>query len=183
MMRYRLLSPIRILLPISVVFFVLPIIFKDLFLNIITIPLFYFFGSYFIFLNFPFISESLHKKPIYVEDLILRQPEIHENDITFQRLYSIIMNIVLAGLFSLFSEYVIIQGIHDKPILELLGIIGGNFTLYFKVQNSAGKVLLYVCHVIKKREERRRDVNKGSNCGINRSDVEMSKIEMSNSIS
>ena len=177
MLRYKLTSPIRLLLPISIVCFILPVLAKDVFLNVIAIPLLYFMGSYFIFINFPTVAESLHAKPIYIEDLILKEEEREErDDVTFKRFYSITLNVVLACLFAACSEYVIMQGIRDKPVLEILGIIGGNLSLYFKVQNSVGKMLLCVCHSIKRKEENKRENSRRERSMSRDGSIEMSDI-------
>lgn len=152
-LRYELCSPIRLLLPVSGLFLALPCIFRDELMNFYSIPVFYFFGSYFFFLNFPYIGEILHGKPIYIEDLIVVDTN-SEIDHSFKKIYTVIMNFILAVLFSLFSEYILIKGIEEKPIVEILGIIGGNINLYMKAQNTVGKILLQLCYNMK--EERKR---------------------------
>lgn len=152
MTHYELCSPKRALLPVSAVFLALPWIFTDDLMNYYTFPIFYFFGSYFIFLNFPSIGENLHAKPIYVQDLIM--VEDIENNEVFKKTYSIIMNVILAILFAFFSEYVIIKGIDDRPVVEICGIIGGNISIYMKAQNMVGKILLNFCYTMKERKRR-----------------------------
>jgi hypothetical protein len=152
--RYNICAPIRLLLPISTVFLALPCIFKRELLNYYAFPIFYFFGSYFFFLNFPTIGETLHGKPIYVEDLVLTMDGI--DDHSFKKAYSVIMNFILAILFAVFSEYIIIQGVRDKPMIEIFAIIGGNWSLYMKAQNIVGKIILDLCHCMKTQEVRRR---------------------------
>ena len=71
-LRYNICSPIRILIPLGLTSLAVPIIFKELFLNYIYLPIFYFVGSYFVFVNFPIIGETLRKKPLYLEDLIIK---------------------------------------------------------------------------------------------------------------
>lgn len=144
-MRYSYCSPIRILLPISIGLFSMPFI-DYMFLTYHYLPILYFLASYSVLLNFPSIAENLHKKPIYFEDLAI------ENNNKLMRWYSILMNFILSLLFALCSDYIIFQGIREKPILETLGIIGGSFSLYIKVQHSTGKALLTICHCIKQRE-------------------------------
>ena len=168
--RYKACDPIRILLPIGGVFLVLPWIFKDALMNFYAFVIFSFFGAYFFFLNFPSIGEVLHGKPIYVEDLILINDNDTQRDETFKMLYAVIMNLVLAILFTVFAEYVIIKGIEDKPLIEIFAIIGGNLSLYMKTQNTIGKFLIYFCYNCK--EERKRKTSL---------DISMSK-SVSNSI-
>ena len=150
-------SPLRLLLPISAVFLALPCVFKTELMNFYSFPIFYFFGSYFFFLNFPRIGELLHGKPTYVEDLVLTTDGI--DDDTFKKTYAVIMNFILAILFAVFSEYIIIQGVQDKPMIEFFAIIGGNMSLYMKAQNTVGKIILGVCHCMKKKEVRRRHMS------------------------
>ena len=153
-LRYDTCSPLRLLLPISAVFLALPCVFKTELMNFYAFPIFYFFGSYFFFLNFPKIGEILHRKPTYVDDLVLTTDGI--DDDTFKKTYTVIMNFILASLFAIFSEYIIIQGIRDKPMIELFAIVGGNWSLYMKAQNTVGKITLGICHCMKKKEVRRR---------------------------
>jgi hypothetical protein len=152
--RYEMCSPLRLLLPVSATFMAIPCIFKGELMNYYSFPIFYFFGSYFFFLNFPKIGEILHGKPTYVEDLVLTMDGL--DDHTFKKTYAVIMNFILAILFAVFSEYIIIQGVRDKPIIEIFAIIGGNWSLYMEAQNTIGKILLDVCHYLKTKEIRRR---------------------------
>ena len=155
-LRYKLLSPIRLLLPLSTGLFVTPFFVDDL-MNYYVLPVFYFFGSYFFFLNFPTIAEKLHQQPIYLEDLVLARGG--ELDHTFQRWYNVIMNFVLAALFAAFADYVILRGVGDLPLIEMLAIIGGNISLYMKTQDSVGKTLMSFIHILKTNEENRHDEN------------------------
>jgi hypothetical protein len=142
------------LLPISGVLFTFPWIFMEALLNFYLFPLFYFFGAYFVFVNFPQIGEALHSKPVYIEDLILTT--LKTSDETFKTIYITIMNVILSGLFAFFAEYVMLQGIREKPMIELLAIIGGNLSLYMRTQDVVGNLLLNLCHCLKDRERVRR---------------------------
>ena len=155
MFHYSACSPIRLLLPISAIFMTLPCVFREELMNYYTFPIFYFFGSYFFFLNFPIIGEILHGKPVYIEDLILSTEEKVDDD-SFKKSYAVIMNFILAVLFAIFSEYIIIQGVRDKPVIEIFAIIGGNWSLYMKAQNTIGKILLDFCYCMKSKEHQRR---------------------------
>jgi len=148
--RYDIFSPIRLLLIVSLVFLTIPYIFREFLFNTYSFPIFYFFGSYYIFINFPIIGETLHEKPTYIEDLVMSTNGI--DDHSFKKKYSVIMNFILALLFSLFAEYVIVQGIEKRPIIEILGIIGGNLSLYMKTQNTIGKILLTFYSFMKTKE-------------------------------
>lgn len=171
MFRYKLLSPIRLLIPISSGLFIVPFIVDD-FMIYYTFPLCYFFGAYFFFLNFPRIAEVLHQKPLYLEDLAIAQGGMLDRK--FQGWYSIAMNFILALLFSSFAEYVIIQGIRKKPIVEIMAIVGGNISLYMKTQNVVGKFLIMMCHCMKEEEIIKRKL---SDSGSPPSDIQMTKLE------
>ena len=109
-LRYKLLSPIRLLLPVSVVLFVVPVVVEEL-MNYFIFPVFYFFGAYFFFLNFPSIAEKLHKQPVYLEDLVIARGG--ELDRSFQNYYNVIMNFTLAVLLAAFADYIIIEGVRE----------------------------------------------------------------------
>jgi hypothetical protein len=148
-LRYKVLSPIRLLLPASGMLFALPFIFEKDLLVYTTLPLFYFLGLYFCLLNFPSIAESLHRRPLYLEDLEIVRLGTSTPDLTFQHIYNIIMNFLLAALFAGLAEYVIFQDIRKKPIIEALGVIGGNLGIYYNVQTTMGKVMIWMCHKYK----------------------------------
>ena len=150
-LRYKVMSPIRLLLPLSGLLFVIPFILEKDLLLYTTLPLSYFAALYFCLLNFPGVAESLHKKPLYLEDLKLERLESNTPDLTFQYIYSIIMNFLLAALFAGLSEYIILQPIREKPIIEVAAIIGGNLTLYYKIQGIIGKIILKLCYYCKTR--------------------------------
>ena len=120
-----------------------------------TIPLFYFLGLYFFLLNFPGLAESLHKRPLYMEDLEIARLGAATPDRTFQHIYSIVMNFILAALFAGLTEYVILNDIREKPIVEALGVIGGNLGLYYKIQGTVGGIMIWICHKYKLRRLRR----------------------------
>ena len=150
-LRYKVMSPIRLLLPLSGLLFAIPFIVEKDLLLYTTLPLCYFGALYFCLLNFPGVAESMHKRPLYLEDLELERRGTNTPDLTFQYIYSIIMNFLLAALFSGLSEYVILQPIREKPVIEIAAIIGGNLALYYKMQGIIGNVILTLCHYCKTR--------------------------------
>lgn len=155
-LRYKVLSPIRLLLPVSGALFALPFIFQKDLLLYTTLPLFYFLGLYFFLLNFPGLAESLHRRPLHLEDLEMARLGSATPDRTFQHIYSIVMNFILAALFAGLTEYIILNNIREKPIVEALGIIGGNLGLYYKLQGWVGGVMICICHKCKMRALRQR---------------------------
>lgn len=147
-LRYSYLSPIRLLLLLSVACFSVPIVFQDHLEIYITLPFFYFTGAYCFFLNFPSISEFLHSRPYYVDEMITDQ---HSESKAFRRWYNGIMNFMLAFIFSGMAEYIIFKDIQEKPVMEIIGIVGGNISLYMKVQNTIGKVVLWAFDRMKRK--------------------------------
>jgi len=146
----------RSLLVFSGGLFVSPFILNDKFLTYITIPLFYFLGTYFILYNFPSIIDTLHSKPIHYEDLLISYDNNQTFNNKFQKIHNLFMSAILSGLVAYFSEYIIINGFHYRPLIELFGILGGNILLYIKVQHMLGKLLLYTLYFLKKNEVKRR---------------------------
>lgn len=144
--RYKLLSPIRLLLPAAGVLYIIPFIFPQLY-TVVLFPLCYFFASYFTFLNFPCVVETLHKKPMYFEDLALIEKRISSN--LFQKVYTVVMSFLLALIFAIVADYVLVQGIHTKSTADIVGTIGANILVFMKVQNEVGRNLVGVCHTFK----------------------------------
>jgi len=149
----KVCHPVRLLLPVSATALVIPFLFPDKLNEYVWVPICYFFGTYFFFINFPRLGEIMHEKPIWLEDLILATGG--QGSHAFRNIYSNIMNAVLALLFALFAEYVITQGIRHLPVIEIMGIIGGNLVLYVKIQHTVGKMLINVCHCMKEKHEER----------------------------
>ena len=148
-LRYNILSPIRLLIPVSGALFAMPFIFRQDLLLFTTLPLFYFLGLYFFLLNFPGIAESLHRRPLHLEDLEIVRLETSTPDLTFQYIYNILMNFLLSVLFAGIVEYVVFQDIRTKSVMEALGIIGGNLGIYYKTQTIMGKFMIWLCHKYK----------------------------------
>lgn len=159
MFRYKLFSPIRLLLPVGLASFCIPFLFPDELINYIWFPIFYLVGSYTFFINFPSLVENIHAEPLYLKDLIIEAENRNNDIIKFKKVYVIVMTFILSVLVSGFSEYIISKGITGKPVFELLGIIGGNIGIYFKAQNIVGKVLLKFFYFLKQKEVRKRSLS------------------------
>lgn len=161
---------LKYLLPISAFLLISPLIFPEQLVNYITLPIFYFFGMFFLLINFRQVGEFLYRKPIYLDDLVvehrmirLQNPTIFTgiyNDNTLQLTYGVVMNFILAFLFALFSEYIVVKDVRRLPIIEIFGIIGGNLSLYFRVQSIVGKVIIKIFHIFKERIEKERNLIK-----------------------
>jgi len=138
-----------VLIPVSLVLFALPILVDRLY-TVVYFPIFYFFGSYFLLLNFPCVVEKLHSRPVYYEDLRIVD-QIHDTT-TFQRIYTVTMNFLLALIFCAVADYLVIQGIHDMSLAEIISLIGGNIAAFASAQNVAGKVIGRLCYNLKDNE-------------------------------
>lgn len=117
-----------------------------------------------VLINFPSISESLNQKPLYLEDLEILQEESETPDRTFRRTYLIVMNFILAVLFAGIAEYVILQGVHDKPVVEIVAIVGGNLSIYYEAQSFIGRLIIWICHKCK--ENRIRRLSESESCEL-----------------
>lgn len=167
-LRYDLRSPIRLLLPVAGTLFVTPFVYP-IFYNVIWFPILYFFASYFTFLNFPCIVETLHKKPMYFEDLTIVKKSV--SDKTFQKVYTVIMSFMLALVFGIVSDYVLLQGIHKKSLADIIGIVGANVLVFMKVQNEIGRLLVSICHSAKDSDSLRNVIGRISNLHIERPNI------------
>lgn len=130
-----------------------------------------------IFINFPNLVVFLHSKPIYYDDLIMKNYEgeghIYNEDFRkkyqniFRWIISISSSIMVAFAVelwffrdSLFKSHAEgeSQSARDKAanILAVLGIIGGLFRMYYGAAMMVGRLLLFVLKKMKKREQERR---------------------------
>ena len=76
------------------------------------------------------------------------------------------MNFILAGLFAAFADYIIIEGVRELPLTQMLAIIGGNIGLYIKTQDAVGQCLISFIHMVKINEENEEEIGNSSNIEI-----------------
>ena len=146
----------RILIIPGVTCLILPFLFEEI--RILTwIALLYFLGSFMLLVNFPYLSTMMHSKPIYYEDLRISPENIIPDD-RFKIIYELIMIFFLSGLIGALADYVYISGGTQTPI-EFVGIVGGNISVYLRIQNLVGKILLKMCYFCKNQEETRELTN------------------------
>jgi hypothetical protein len=115
--------------------------------NVIWIAVLYFVGSLFLLLNFPALSLAPQSKPFYITDLVE-----NENDRRFVAVYEVLMIIAMSGMMSAFADYIYLRDMTNKSATEILAIIGGNITVYLKIQSITGKIMLKVCVCWRNRE-------------------------------
>lgn len=147
----KLCHPYRLLLPVSGTLVVIPIFFSEQLNGRIFTSIFYFLGIYFFLLNFPRLCEIMNDKPIYIEDLVITTEG--DNRHKFKNAYVNIMILVLSILCALFVQYISSRSLYEKPLIEILGIIGGNLILYVKIQNIVGRIFINICHCVKEQHE------------------------------
>ena len=135
----------RFLLVPSASLFIVPVFFQQL-RNVIWIAVMYFFGTLLLLINFPYLSTRLHSQPIFVEDLVMN------NDMRYKRVYEIIMVFFLSMLVAIFADYLYMKGINTSPF-EFLALIGGNSSLYLRIQDTVGKIILKIAYHYKSKEE------------------------------
>ena len=135
----------RLLLLPSAAMFIVPIFLQQL-QNVVVIASMYFTGSLFLLINFPCLSTRLHSKPIFIEDLAM------ENDMRYKRVYEMIMIFFLSALLAIFADYLYVKGVNTSPF-EFLALIGGNSSLYLRLQDVVGKIILKIAYYYKNREE------------------------------
>ncbi len=129
----------------SAAMFIVPIFLQQL-QNVVGIASMYFTGSLFLLINFPYLSTRLHSKPIFIEDLVM------ENDTRYRTVYEMIMIFFLSVLLAIFADYLYVKGINTSPF-EFLALLGGNSSLYLKLQDIVGKIILKIAYYYKNREE------------------------------
>lgn len=98
--------------------------------------------SYIILINFPVLSKFMHRKPIYFEDL-------HDADLLdhYQRIFIRTINVPLALFVSFLSGYFIYR-IKSTSLtyFEIIGVVGGNISVYNNLQKRAGQILIDILH-------------------------------------
>jgi hypothetical protein len=149
-LRYSICSPIRLMLPVAGALLTVPCILTEV-RTVLWLPFFLLFPSYFILLNFPSIAESLHSRPVYFEDLTIVAKGAG-GGATFQKIYTILMNIILAIVFTGIAEYTILKGFENQSFAEILGTVGGNIALFSNIQNYIGRKLISLCYTLKSDE-------------------------------
>ena len=131
-------------IPLSGTFIVIPFMFDGSVFLILS-SVMHFLAVYITIISFPIITKSLHRKPLYYEDL---QTEIYINN-KVEIYYHIVMSFVLSFLFVCLFQYIMNEKLTQKPISEILAIIGGNIGIYNRIQYFIGKIVLKFCHMKK----------------------------------
>jgi len=132
----------RSLIFISIVALTIPFVFTKHVLETrkISVPILYWFGSYFILINTN-VVQSINNKPIYFSEIIDTIEDIDKKK-KIIKIYTFVMNILLSLIGSGVIEFFLFQDFYDKSLVEIAGIVGGNIGLYFSCQNTCSEILL-----------------------------------------
>lgn len=136
----------RALIPFGLASLVSPVVFVEL-RNVMWVAVLYFLGSFCLLINFPSLSITLHSKPLYVEDLIDER-----NDDRFKMVYEVLMIFLMSTMIAGFAEYIFLRNLSDRSPAEIVAILGGNLTIYLKMQNITGQIMLKACVCLRNRE-------------------------------
>jgi uncharacterized membrane protein len=101
-------------------------------------------SMYIILLNFPVLGSIMHTKPIYYEDLEDSDVEEHSERRVYQHLFIRIIQPPLAMFVAILAAYLIYKVKHSTlSPFEIVGIIGGNISIYYSGQKLIGQFLLW----------------------------------------
>jgi hypothetical protein len=75
-----------------------------------------------------------------------------EGDICYKKVYEIIMIFFLSLLVAIFADYLYVKGINTSPF-EFLALIGGNSSLYLRLQDMVGRIILKIAYHYKSKEQ------------------------------
>lgn len=154
------------LLLFPIIFITLEHFIKELKNNIIYISISAFFSILILFYIFPILINILHTTPVYYEDIELMQNNIDVLDNTsnstinsiviidsrkLQKIFCII-NGITGALFIVIIVNYTYKGFHNSNLkmIEIIGIIGGLISIYFKFQTYLGKGVLSILFYIKR---------------------------------
>jgi len=176
----RFFLPLAIILPI--------LIFFERLQNDFYIFLSCLISSFIISWNFPALSKFGYTKPIYFEDLeqkdnykkIIKKKIINniETSKKFQNRFIILQQFILSITLALIIDYSTHRYKNTTLVFtEILGLLGGLFSLYGKITKGIGKVVLNILYWRKKKERKKMIVEMKKNKEYVR---KISRIEFNN---
>ena len=119
-------------------------------------PLFFIISSCFV-ISLPNLAPSLHKRPLYLNDIAVDDTETvlddeKERRKLFYKRFKIIINLSFVCLLTAAMDYIVFRLNSAKEgsqsYVEIIGVIGGILSLWNKVQQISGRILLRACYVI-----------------------------------
>ena len=169
-----------LIFPISICLIVLTFIYDDRH-SVIYVPATSFICSLFLFWLFPSIVLSMHNRPVYYEDLIIKSYETEGDNMSdmddmevydkpFRDKYQKIFRIIITLISSIFV-FIVVELMFLKidllPIFEINGfafispnytiyaaLLGGIITLYSKILSTSGRLLMKILKYFKKKHIR-----------------------------
>ena len=117
--------------------------------------------------NFPYFSKYGYTRPIYFEDLeqenmsqkkIIKKKIINniESSKKFQNKFILLQQIIFSVTLALIIDYSTHRYKNTSLVFtEILGLLGGLFTLYLKITQFIGKLILKFLYYNKKKERQR----------------------------
>ena len=152
----RFFLPLAIILPILIVFERLQ---NDFYIFISCLV-----SSFILTWNFPYFSKFGYTKPIYFEDLEQEKIDYNkvvknklisniENSKKFQNRFIFFQQIILSVTLALIIDYSTHRYKNTQLVFtEILGLLGGLFTLYLKITQMIGKLILKMLYKNMKKE-------------------------------
>ena len=113
---------------------------------------------YSILVNFPALSYLMHKKPIYFEDLEDSEVDLqHPDRKRFQKYFITFSTIPFSLFMAILTGYFVykVRSSTRSPF-EIVGIVGGNFSLYGNAQRKVGQWLIDFLEWRKKKVQHQR---------------------------
>ena len=152
----RFFLPLAIILPILIIFEKLQ---NDFYIFISCLV-----SSFILTWNFPYFSKFGYTKPIYFEDLeqekinynkVIKNKIISniENSTKFQNRFLFFQQIILSVTLALIIDYSTHRYKDTQLVFtEILGLLGGLVTLYLKITQIIGKIILKLLYKDMKKE-------------------------------
>jgi uncharacterized membrane protein len=162
MKAWSLIKKMLLVIPITgaVVLGVLP----EMRLNYYLVTTFLSSSVYILLLNFPTLGSVMHTKPIYYEDLEDSDVEEHSERRVYQHLFNNVIQPPLAVFVAILSAYLIYKVKHSQlSPFEIVGIVGGNISMYGKAQKWIGQILILYLKWKKDRMQRKRKTSMSEN--------------------
>jgi hypothetical protein len=104
--------------------------------------------------NVPYLSQVMHTRPLYFEDLMFDDNLDEPFRTRFQEIFTIWMNFTVAGLAAILMAYRIYDWRYQWNgwIIEI-GALGGIWAIFTRIQNIIGRIALSILMLFKRRRQ------------------------------
>lgn len=104
--------------------------------------------------NVPYLSQVMHTRPLYFEDLMFDVSLDEPLRTRFQEIFTIWMNFTVAGLAAILLAYRIYdwRSQWNGWVIEI-GALGGIWAIFTRVQNIIGRIALSILMLFKRRRQ------------------------------